>query len=191
MDDAAVTGLALAAKAGDKAAAAEFIRATQRDVHRFLVYMVDAREAEDLTQETFLRAMRALPGFAGRSTARTWLMAIARRVAADHIRAVVRQPRTAALPDWPAGGELVAVPESRFDETLALKQLLDTIPAERREAFVATQVLGLSYLEAAEMCGCPVGTIRSRVARARADLAAALQADRDEGDGRRHLRVVS
>jgi len=171
--DAEITRLALAAKAGDRMAAAEFIRATQHGVYRFLAHLVDAREAEDLSQETYLRAMRALPRFAARSSVRTWLLAIARRVAADHIRAVVRQPRTAAVDRWP-DAEAEA---SRFDETVALTRLLDGLSPERREAFVATQLLGLSYDEAAEVCDCPIGTIRSRVARARADLVAAMGAD--------------
>jgi RNA polymerase sigma-70 factor (ECF subfamily) len=64
-----------------------------------------------------------------------------------------------------------------FDDGVALRQLLDGLSADRREAFIATQVLGLSYAEAAEVCGCPVGTIRSRVARARDDLIAAYRND--------------
>ncbi|HET9256459.1 MAG TPA: sigma factor, partial [Pseudonocardiaceae bacterium] len=75
-DDAHVTALALAASAGDRDALAAFIRATQRDVFRFLSHLSDRDEAEDLTQETYLRALRALPGFAGRSSARTWLLSI-------------------------------------------------------------------------------------------------------------------
>jgi RNA polymerase sigma-70 factor, ECF subfamily len=57
-----------------------------------------------------------------------------------------------------------------FDDGIALGQLLDTLPEERREAFVLTQLLGLRYTEAARVSGCPVGTVRSRVARARAAL---------------------
>ena len=63
---------------------------------------------------------------------------------------------------------------SGFDGEVVLNDLLRALPADRREAFVATQVLGLSYAEAAEVCGCPVGTIRSRVARAREDLVVAV-----------------
>ena len=64
-----------------------------------------------------------------------------------------------------------------FDEGVVLRRLLVDLPPQRREAFVATQMLGLSYAEAAEVCDCPVGTIRSRVARAREDLIEALNAD--------------
>ena len=80
-DDAQITSWALAAAAGDRAAAAAFIRATQQVVIRFLAHLVDPGDAEDLAQETYLRAMQALPRFVGRSSAKTWLLAIARRVA--------------------------------------------------------------------------------------------------------------
>jgi RNA polymerase sigma-70 factor (ECF subfamily) len=172
-----ITGWALAAKGGDRAAAESFVRATQRDVRRMLTHLSGPAEADDLTQETFLRAMRSLPGFAGRSSARTWLLSIARRVAVDHVRSAVRQPRTAALEDWTghSGRESGAEGSGgRFEDGVLLRRLVEGLPADRREAFVATQLLGLSYAEAAEVCECPVGTIRSRVARARDDLIAAL-----------------
>jgi RNA polymerase sigma-70 factor (ECF subfamily) len=193
VDDAAITRAAMAAKAGDRAAATEFIQLTQHGVYRFLVHLVNGREAEDLTQETYLRAMRSLPRFAARSSARTWLLAIARRVAADHVRTILRRPRTTTVPDWETAPEAWrSAGTVRFDETVTLTQLLDGLSADRREAFVVTQVLGLSYAEAAEVCDCPVGTIRSRVARARADLIAALHADSDDDEdgGRRHLRAI-
>lgn len=183
VDDAAVTGWALAAKGGDRAAAAAFIRATQPQVHRFLAHLVHAREAEDLAQETYLRAMRSLPRFAGRSSARTWLYAIARRVAADHLRAVGARPRIATVADWQAAAD-AARPGHRFDEQVALRELLDGLAPERRLAFIATQVLGLSYAEAAQVCECPVGTVRSRVARARDDLVTALRAHETTPRGR-------
>lgn len=175
-DDAQITSWALAAAAGDRAAAAAFIRATQQVVIRFLAHLVDPGDAEDLAQETYLRAMQALPRFVGRSSAKTWLLAIARRVAADHVRALVRRPRVAGQ-DWEAAVETAQVSAgSSVEDGVVLRQLLLDLPAERREAFVATQVAGLSYAEAAEVCDCPIGTIRSRVARAREDLVAALEA---------------
>jgi RNA polymerase sigma-70 factor (ECF subfamily) len=188
-DEADITGWALAAQAGDRAAASAFIRATQHHVHRFLAHLVDGREAEDLTQETYLRAMRALPRFAARSSAKTWLFAIARRVAADHIRSIGARPRAAALADWEAAAEAVqARRDGGFEEAVLLGELLGALDPDRREAFVATQVAGLSYAEAAEVCECPIGTIRSRVARAREDLVMAL-----DGRGRsgRRLRATS
>ncbi|MEU4693952.1 sigma-70 family RNA polymerase sigma factor [Actinoplanes sp. NPDC023714] len=166
------------AAGGDTDATTALIRATQRDVMRFLSSMAPAGDVEDLTQETFIRVVRALPGFAGRSTVRTWLFAIARRVAADHARAAARRPRITVFPDGriPAGAG-----RSRFEEHHALTGLIAGLAEERREAFVLTQVAGLSYAEVAEICACPIGTVRSRVARARDDLVTALRAAREAG----------
>lgn len=170
-----VTDLALAAGRGDRAAASALIRGTQRDVWRFLVYLAGHTEAEDLTQETFVRALRGVHRFTARSSARTWLLAIARRVAADHFRAVAARPRIAADQDWQRAAEQAAerhLPGT--DETVAINLAVRALPGDRRDAFVLTQVLGLGYAEAAQVCDCPVGTIRSRVARARQDLVAVL-----------------
>src|SRR5918911_1236676 len=90
-DDA--TDLALAARAGDTGASAAFVRSTQAEVWRFCAALVDPGAADDLTQETYLRAFKALPAFEGRSSVRTWLLGIARRVCADHLRMVVRRRR--------------------------------------------------------------------------------------------------
>jgi RNA polymerase sigma-70 factor (ECF subfamily) len=175
-DDAQITRWALAAKSGDRAAATAFVEATHHQVHRFLAHLIDRDEADDLTQETYLRAMRALKRFEARASARTWLLAIARRVAADHIRTVIRRPRTAALENWETVADTTRLTEGRrFEDGVLLRHVLDGLIPDRREAFVATQILGLSYDEAAEICDCPVGTIRSRVARARQDLIAVLR----------------
>jgi RNA polymerase sigma-70 factor (ECF subfamily) len=171
----AITQLALAAKAGDRGAAADFVRLTQRGLLRFLAHLTDHNNIEDLAQETYLRAMPALARFDARSTAQTWLYAIARRVAADHIRLAQRRPRTARL-DLIVEGEYDAY-RSNLDEAVALRELLRTLDADRREAFTLTQLLGLTYDEAAQVCDCPVGTIRSRVSRARDDLIAAMRSD--------------
>ena len=176
-DDAYVTTLALSAGAGDRDAVTAFIRATQRDVFRFLNHLCERGEAEDLTQETYLRALRALPNFAGRSSARTWLLSIARRVAADQIRRSAKRPRITAVEDWDtAVARHPAQRRSGFDEGVLLRELVAGLEPDRRDAFVLTQVLGLHYAAAAEVCGCPVGTIRSRVARAREDLIRAMNA---------------
>ena len=179
----ALAGLAFAAARGDRDALTDLIRHTQRDLVRFLTPLTSPADVEDLTQETYLRAVRALPQFAGRSSVRTWLFAIARRVAADHVRYATRRPRTAALPDWQATAE-VADPHGRprFEEQHALTEVIRGLSEDRREAFLLTQVAGLTYAEVAEICGCPVGTIRSRVARAREDLVTALQ----DQDNRQH-----
>lgn len=162
-DDA--TRHALAARDGDPVAIAAFVRSTQADVWRLCAALVDAQSADDLAQECYLRALKALPGFAGRSTVRTWLLGIARRTCADHLRSLSRRRRLDARL------RLNAQPQSATpQEAVAMADLLDGLSAERRAAFVLTQLVGLSYAEAADVEGVAVGTIRSRVARARDEL---------------------
>ncbi|WP_089156848.1 sigma-70 family RNA polymerase sigma factor [Micromonospora sp. NBS 11-29] len=166
-----VTGWALAARHGDPHAQAAFVRATQAEVWRFSAALVDPDSADDLTQEAYLRAFRALPGFEGRSTARTWLLGIARRACADHLRTVVRRRRLdARLAAQAATDRPYPDPAGQLGAT----DLVRRLPADRRSAFVLTQLLGLSYAEAADVEGVPVGTIRSRVARARDELVDAV-----------------
>lgn len=172
------TRWALAARDGDPVAAGAFIRCTQSEVWRFNASLVDAAAADDLTQETFLRAFRSLPAYEGRSSARTWLFGIPRRVCADHIRAVVRRRRlvarlsTAGRRGGDAGGDAPDDGAAAHDlaGSASAAELLGSLPPPQREAFVLTQVLGLSYDEAARSLGVPIGTIRSRVARARTRL---------------------
>jgi RNA polymerase sigma-70 factor (ECF subfamily) len=174
-DDVALTALALRAREGDSAAATLFVRQTYPQLWRMLVALSDRGVAEDLAQETYARAFRSLPGFRGESPIRPWLLSIARRVAADHLRAARSRPRTdsrVAVED-----AIVPVPRGDLAEAVALRGLLEELDPERRMAFVLTQLLGLSYLEVARMCDCPVGTVRSRVARARDDLVAGLADD--------------
>ena len=165
------TRLAFAARSGDPAAQAAFVRATQAEVWRFTAALVDPNSADDLTQETYLRAFRALDGFAGRSGVRTWLLGIARRACADHLRSVVRRRRLSVRLAAQAATDIPAPDPAH---RLAGADLLARLPAERRTAFLLTQVFGLSYAEAAEVEEVPVGTIRSRVARARDELITAV-----------------
>ncbi|HEY0696938.1 MAG TPA: sigma factor-like helix-turn-helix DNA-binding protein, partial [Micromonospora sp.] len=116
-------------------------------------------------------AFRALPSFEGRSSVRTWLLGIARRVCADHLRSVVRRRRLdQRLAAQSHGQQPYPDPAGQ----LGAADLLRRLPAEQRGAFVLTQVLGLSYAEAAAVEQVPVGTIRSRVARARSELVSAV-----------------
>jgi RNA polymerase sigma-70 factor, ECF subfamily len=165
------TELALRARRGDSAAQAAFVRATQTEVWRFAAALVDPGAADDLTQETYLRAFQALAAFEGRSTVRTWLLGIARRACADHLRAVVRRRRLDARL---AAQAWTDVPHPDPAQRLGAEDLLDRLSHERRTAFVLTQVLGLSYADAAAVEDVPVGTIRSRVARARDELVTAV-----------------
>ncbi|CAM4441070.1 putative RNA polymerase sigma-C factor [Mycobacterium basiliense] len=175
-DDEAVTALALAAADGNARALEAFIKATQQDVWRFVTYLSDAGSADDLTQETFLRAIGAIRRFSGRSSARTWLLSIARRVVADHIRHLRSRPRAARGAD----PELVldsARNARGFEELVEVTTMIAQLNPDQREALLLTQLFGLSYADAAAVCGCPVGTIRSRVARARDALLADPERD--------------
>lgn len=171
-----ITALALAAGRGDRASLTAFIRATERDVWRTVAFLADPGSADDLTQETYLRVIGALPRFAGRSSARTWLLSIARRVVVDQVRRSQARPRTTVEVDM--DGLLRGSGNcARFEDVVEIRMLLDGLAPERRDALILTQVLGLSYEEAADVCACPLGTIRSRVARAREDLIAAAHRD--------------
>lgn len=167
MDD--LTRAALAARDGDQWALHRFVRDSQADVWRLVAHLVDRGSADDLTQQVYERALKALPAFRGDASARTWLLSIARRTCADAIRRRtrrrIRDERLRILA--PERAEPLETGSMELDELLA------GLDPDRRAAFVLTQLLGYGYAEAAEVCGCPVGTIRSRVARARADLIAA------------------
>ncbi|RPK67792.1 ECF RNA polymerase sigma factor SigC [Streptomyces sp. ADI96-02] len=172
-NDVQITDWALAAGGGDRDAADRFVRATYEDVRRFVAYLsADVPGADDLAQETYLRALGGLARFAGRSCARTWLLSIARRVVIDRHRTAAARPRAADTSDWQGAVERVQPRHlPGFDESVAVFDALRRLDGTRRQAFVLTQVLGLSYEEAADAAGCPVGTVRSRVARARRELA--------------------
>jgi RNA polymerase sigma-70 factor, ECF subfamily len=168
-----LTRLARAARRGDNAALARLIQQTQPDIWRLCAHLVDPFAADDLTQETYLRAVGALKGFRGDAPARTWLLTIARRACAGEISARQRDRQlTARLAAGPATGPGGHAAEAGAHAMVAL--LLAGLEPDRRAAFILTQMIGCSYAEAAAICDCPVGTIRSRVARARGDLIAMM-----------------
>ena len=172
-EDDRVTALALKAGRGDRAALTEFIRSTQGDVWRLLAHLANTDVADDLTQETYLRVMSALPRFAGRSTARTWLLSLARRVWVDSVRHDMARPRKSAV-EWEDATQASSTGTS-WAELVDARVLMESLDPDRREALILTQVLGYTYAEAADIAGVRVGTIRSRVARARQDLVAASE----------------
>lgn len=178
-----LTELALAAGRGDRVALNQFVRATQRDVWRLMAHLVGVSLADDLTQETYLRALPSLSRFAARATARTWLLSIARRAVVDHIRFAVARPRTTGAVDWTEVADRRQAAAHRtvagFEDVVEVNLLLDRLDQDRREALVLTQILGVPYTEAAEICDVPVGTIRSRVARARENLLEAGEDSRE------------
>ena len=168
--DGHLRNLVAAAIEGDDVAVRELVRLTQPAVWRLCSVLGSPGDEEDLTQDTFMRALRSLAGYRGESSVTTWLLAIARRVCADHVRSRMRQRRLMdTLTNAASEGVVI-------DSDHALWEIVRGIDPDRREAFVLTQVAGLSYDEAAVVLGCPIGTVRSRVARARADLLDAVQA---------------
>lgn len=172
-----LTSLARAAGRGDRAALARLVRETQADIWRLCAHLVDPSSADDLAQDTYLRAIPALSKFRGDAPVRTWLLAIARRACAAEIGARARGRQLAARLAGAPSSTLAASPAEPGAQAEA-DELLAALDPDRRAAFILTQLLGCSYAEAAAVCGCPVGTIRSRVARARQDLDA-MTADHD------------
>jgi len=170
MDEATLH--ARAAQLGDRDALDAWVRACYRDVWRLCAALVDEQAAEDLAQETFVRATRSLSGFRWHSSARTWVLAIARNVCMDELRARHRRRRRDTQITAATAGEALTVPDTYGD--VAAHELLSLLDPDRRVAFVLTQMFRFSYEQAASICDCPVGTIRSRVARAREELVAAL-----------------
>jgi len=165
-----LTYLAISARDGDPAAMEDFVRACQADVWRLCAFLGGRDRAEDLCQDSFVRIIGALPAFRVESSARTWMLSITRRACADDVRRRQRhrglhQRLDALRRDEP----------SVLGSTAEVDDLIRRLDPDRRDAFVLTQLLGLSYEQAAEVCGCPVGTIRSRVSRARTDLLAASE----------------
>lgn len=168
-----LTSLARAAGRGDRDALARFVRETQGDVWRLCAYLVDPAAADDLTQDTYLRAIPGLRKFRADAPVRAWLLAIARRACAAEISARSRDRRLAVrLASVPDAG--LGQPPAEPGAQAVADELIAMLEPGRRAAFVLTQLLGCSYAEAAVACDCPVGTIRSRVARAREDLDAML-----------------
>lgn len=163
-----ITALAMHARAGVPGALGTLYARTRDDVARFIARRVDPSWVEDLTQETFTRAITGLARYTGRAPGLMWLFSVARHTVADRYRADRRRPVCESLDRLPPGREVAVV--DRFDEHLALLSLVSRLPDDRRTAFSLTQIVGLPYSEAADLIGVPIGTVRSRVARSRRDL---------------------
>lgn len=153
---------------------AGFVQATQAEVWRFCRNRLGPDEADDATQEVYVAAWRSLAAYRGEASARTWLFVIARRVTDRHSARHRRWQELAARAGSPA-------PSSHPEERAELGDLLVGMNEDRKLALLLTQVVGLSYAEAAVVCECPVGTIRSRVARGREELLAARERGAEEG----------
>lgn len=182
------------ARAGDQRAQAALIERYQRPVFSLLWRMVgpQASLVEDLAQDTFLRVLRALPGFDPLGGARliTWILTIATRLALDHLRSLHTRSdldvrgEHAAVP----GAVPVALPRPDQDAqrralAVALVRAVDALAPPFRAAFLLREVQGLSYKEVSEALDIDVGTVKSRLARARAVLQRALAEMQGHGQG--------
>lgn len=139
-------------------------------------FVNDASEVEDVTQEAFIKAFRALPKFRGDSAFYTWLYRIAANAAKNYLVSRGRRPSADADIDdaeyFDEGDSLrtTETPENHyFGEELAnvVRETMEALPDELRMALVLREFDGLSYEEIAEVMACPVGTVRSRIFRAR------------------------
>ena len=131
-------------------------------IWRFCLHFVGRDAADNAAQETFFSAWRSLCTFRGESSARTWLFVIARR-SRSRVASAQHRWRTSGPRHHPMHP---ASPEA----TVEIDDLILRLPEDRRAALILTQIIGLTYAEAADVCDCAVGTIRSRVARARMEL---------------------
>jgi RNA polymerase sigma-70 factor, ECF subfamily len=140
-------------------------------------YVFDHSEAQDVAQEAFLKAWRALPGFRGESAFYTWLYRIAINTAKNHLVSQSRRPvMTGADPQDPEQYELAGrLADNDTPERLlltdeigqAILRTIDELPDELRTAILLREVEGLSYEEISQAMECPIGTVRSRIFRAR------------------------
>lgn len=172
-----LTRLLVAARDGDRVAFERFVAETQADVWRLCRYLGDAEDADDLAQETYERAVGSIHRFRADGSARGWLLTIARRTCVDHTRRAGRRRRLerAVLSNTTAGSLDGSVVDPDMTGRVDLDDVLVHLDPDRRSAFVLTQILGMQYDEAAEVLDCPIGTVRSRVARARRDLVAMMR----------------
>ncbi len=178
-------------KEGDGGAFGEFVRRHAAAVHRWMARAIGEQEADDMAQEVFLKAYRGLAGFRGAAPPRAWLASIADNAVKNRYRARGRFRRIFAgsaedpgVPDpfEPAAGpeENARAQEARRFVTEAVKRM----PAEFRMPVVLRDLEEWSYEEIAVSLGLPVGTVKSRIARGRAQLKALLLPLIDSGESR-------
>jgi RNA polymerase sigma-70 factor (ECF subfamily) len=172
--------------AGEELAYAELVAEHQRMVVQLAVNLLgDRDEALDLSQEVFLRVFRTIHRFRGQSSLRTWIYRIAVNQARNRHRFWRRRHRADQVSldaHMAAHGEFFSAGESGPDRVLARKELaervyhaLDALPFDQRTAIVLREIDGLSYDEIAYSLGVAVGTVKSRLTRARHALRAELK----------------
>lgn len=170
--------LVIRVQKGDKTAFDLLVRKYQHRVAKLVGRFVrDHAEAEDVTQEAFIKAYRALRGFRGDSAFYTWLYRIAVNTAKNYLESRGRRPMSLDLEleglETLDGSESLreqATPERQLltgEIATTIQRVLDLLPADLRMAITLREIEGLSYEEIAEIMDCPIGTVRSRIFRAR------------------------
>jgi RNA polymerase sigma factor RpoE len=175
------------AQAGDRHAFDQLVSKYQRKLGRLLSRFIrDSAEIEDVTQEAFIKAYRALPSFRGDSAFYTWLYRIGINTAKNYLVAQGRRAPTSTQFDSEEAETFESADQLRDINTpeslLMSKQIgetvnsaIDALPEELRRAIVLREIDGLSYEEIADMMDCPIGTVRSRIFRAREAVALKLR----------------
>ena len=138
----------------------------------------DAEVAADLLQETLLRASRGFDSFAGRSSPKTWLYAIASNVVVDHLRQPLRQQKIVAIEEAAdvADGSVALDDRVEVDEMNAcVRDVIDSLPPDYRTALILHDLEGMDGAQTAEVLGISLGATKVRIHRARARLKEALQ----------------
>ena len=149
-------------QAGEKAAFDLLVRKYQQKVMNLVSrYVKDNAEVMDVTQEAFIKAYRALPNFRGESAFYTWLYRVAINTSKNHLVAKNRRPPSSD----------VDATEAEAYASAELKQILfeaiEKLPKDLKTAIMLRELEGMSYEQIAEQMDCPVGTVRSRIFRAR------------------------
>ena len=175
------------AQRGDKRAFELLVEKYQRKLARLLSRLIrDPGEIEDVTQEAFIKAYRALPSFRGESAFYTWLYRIGINTAKNYLVAKGRRAPTstemeAEEAEGHASGELlrdINTPESLLlskEIGITVSAAIEALPDELRSAIQLRELEGMSYEEIAKLMNCPIGTVRSRIFRARETIAARLR----------------
>lgn len=182
---------------GDKVAFEMLFTKYQRRVSRLVSRFVRSdAEVEDIVQESFIKAYRALGSFRGDSAFYTWLYRIAVNTAKNHLVAASKRPISLTQFEKNDDDDFeedhfmsdAATPESE----LITKQIAETVnktmnelPADLREAIMLREIEGMSYEDIADSMGCPIGTVRSRIFRAREAISQKIKPMLDVGEGKR------
>ena len=182
---------------GDKVAFEMLFTKYQRRVSRLVARFVRSEaEVEDIVQESFIKAYRALASFRGDSAFYTWLYRIAVNTAKNHLVSASKRPISLSQFEKNDDDDFqedifmsdAATPESE----LITKQIAETVnksmnelPADLREAIMLREIEGMSYEDIADAMGCPIGTVRSRIFRAREAISEKIKPMLDVGEGKR------